>query len=97
MIDAFLTLLRVIAISVGVVPQGVTPLTSLAVVASAVAVAAAAAMLMAAVAASTAGLSARDRVHPARSDILRAPVAQSDPAAPGHILRRGPSTAVLAA
>jgi hypothetical protein len=100
MIDAFLLLLRTIGVAVGVLPAGVSPITSLAVVAAVaagIALAAAALVVMAAGAATRPDRSAHDRIRPARSDVLSAPVAQSDPDAPGHILRRGPSAALPAA
>lgn len=97
MIDAFLLLLRTIGVAVGILPTGVSPITSLAVVAAGIALAAAALVVMAAGAATRPDRSAHDRIRPARSDVLSAPVAQSDPDAPGHILRRGPSAALPAA
>ena len=97
MIDAFLLLLRTIAVAVGILPTGVSPITSLAVVAAGIALAAAVLVVMAAGAATRPDRSAHDRIRPARSDVLSAPVAQSDPDAPGHILRRGPSAALPAA
>ncbi|EPD85181.1 hypothetical protein HMPREF1529_01796 [Microbacterium sp. oral taxon 186 str. F0373] len=97
MIDAFLLLLRTIAVAVGILPTGVSPITSLAVVAAGIALAAAALVVMAAGAATRPDRSAHDRIRPARSDVLSAPVAQSAPDAPGHILRRGPSAALPAA
>ncbi|EIC07506.1 MAG: hypothetical protein BGN98_09105 [Microbacterium sp. 69-7] len=97
MIDAFLLLLRTIGVAVGILPAGVSPITSLAVVAAGIALAAAVLVVMAAGAATRPDRSAHDRIRPARSDVLSAPVAQSDPDAPGHILRRGPSAALPAA
>lgn len=97
MIDAFVLVLRAIGVAVGVVPAGASPLPSLAVVAAGIAAAAAVVMVMAAVSATTRERTSYDRIRPARSDMRRAPVAQSDPDAPGHILRRGPSAALPAA
>jgi hypothetical protein len=96
MIDAFLLVLRTIGVAVGILPAGVSPITSLAVVAAGIALAAAVLVVMAAGAA-TRPIALHDRIRPARSDVLSAPVAQSDPDAPGHILRRGPSAALPAA
>lgn len=97
MIDAFLLLLRTVGVAVGVLPAGASPITSLAVIAAGIALAVAVVVVMAAVSASTRARTSHDRIRPARSDILSAPAAQSDPDAPGHILRRGPSAALAAA
>jgi hypothetical protein len=48
MIDAFLLVLRAIGVAVGILPAGVSPITSLAVVAAGIALAAAVLVVMAA-------------------------------------------------
>lgn len=97
MIDAFLSLLRTIAASLGMIAPDVAQVGALGVAAASVAVATVALAALAVIVAAAVGGRRPSPVHPARSDVLHAPVAQSDPDAPGHILRRGPSGAVLAA
>lgn len=94
MIDAFLTVLHAIAVAVGLMGPDITQAGSW--IAMAVAVASLAVVVVSA-ATAFAGSSRSSRVHPTRTDVRHASVSQSDPDAPGHILRRGPGGPVPAA
>lgn len=96
MIDMLLALLRVAVTGAGLLAPDVAQSGSWAVVAVALAVLAAA-VLVPSLSGGSAHTGDPHRAHPARTDVRDAVVAQSDPAAPGHILRRGPSPAVPAA
>lgn len=95
MIDAFLSVLHAIAVAVGLMGPDIAQAGCWATVA--VAVASLAVIVVVSVTTESADSSRSSRVHPTRTNVLRVSVPQSDPDAPGHILRRGPGGAVTAA
>ena len=96
MTDVIAGILRAILVAVGLLALAdPTASGSLAVVAV---VALAVAMLVVAVVADAARRNPRGAAaHPTRRTELRAPLAQSDPDAAGHVRRRGPGRALAAA
>jgi len=95
MIDALFSLLRAVVAGAGLLAPDIAQVDSWAVVA--LAVAALAVVVIASLSGASRDTGGQSRVHPARTDVCDAVLAQSDPDAPGHILRRGPSPAVPAA
>lgn len=95
MIDALLTALHAIAAAVGLMGPDIAQAGSW--IAVAAAVASLAVVIIASVTSASAGSGRFSRIHPTRTDVQHASVAQSDPDAPGHILRRGPGRAIAAA
>ncbi|GAA3037335.1 hypothetical protein [Microbacterium dextranolyticum] len=96
MIDAISGLVRAMLAMLGLLaladPAATGSLSAVAVLVLAVAL-----LVVAVIAASVAARGLGARIHPTRRAELRAPLTQSDPAAPGHVRRRGPGRAVAAA
>ncbi len=88
MIDTLRSVVRELISGIGMLAPDVAQIGALSAVA--VAVATLAVVVLVATAAST-----LEGASPTR--VLAAPLAQSDPDAPGHVLRRGPSRAAPAA
>lgn len=97
MIDTLRFVVRELISGIGMLAPDVAQIGALSAVAVAVAVATLAVVVLVATAASTLEGASPTRVRSARSRLLAAPLAQSDPDAPGHVLRRGPSRAAPAA
>ncbi|WP_061782095.1 hypothetical protein [Microbacterium hominis] len=95
MIDTLRSVVRELISGIGMLAPDVAQIGALSAVA--VAVATLAVVALVATAASTLEGASPTRVRSARSRLLAAPLAQSDPDAPGHVLRRGPSRAAPAA
>ncbi|AUG29097.1 MULTISPECIES: hypothetical protein [Microbacterium] len=95
MIDTLRSVVRELISGIGMLAPDVAQIGALSAVA--VAVATLAVVVLVATAASTLEGASPTRVRSARSRLLAAPLAQSDPDAPGHVLRRGPSRAAPAA
>jgi len=95
MIDTLRSVVRELISGIGMLAPDVAQIGALSAVA--VAVATLAVVVLVATAASTLEGASPTRVRSARSRLLAAPLAQSDPDAAGHVLRRGPSRAAPAA
>ncbi|KXC05580.1 hypothetical protein [Microbacterium hominis] len=95
MIDTLRSVVRELISGIGMLAPDVAQIV--AQVAGAILGAMLAVVALVATAASTLEGASPTRVRSARSRLLAAPLAQSDPDAPGHVLRRGPSRAAPAA
>lgn len=96
MIDTLAGLVRAMLSVLGLLALA-DPAANGSLAAVAVLVLAVALLVVAAIAASVAARAPAGGVHPTRRAELRAPLTQSDPAAPGHVRRRGPGRPIAAA